>query len=276
MSHTVTQPDSGHPESWTTVCQNPCVSTRPVEDVTRQHSAPTTKSDVPKLVNYAARFDFLREAAFTVVHDEGVTALSRHAVARALGTSVSTVRRLLAAEADLVVLAADEVARRRRHGRYGQLREGEPLDRALHVVRALLPDAEHRVAEELVWSRLELARPRGAGCAAGTEEATLPERWQIAEKGWADNDSAVGAGPREDPLAEHAQWREDEIAHRIASALELLAVPATARELEAELLRALTRGLTWAVCEGRLTPAEAVTHLEHHLAMLAARHRPTT
>ncbi len=235
---------------------------------------------MPKLVNYAARFDFLREAAFTVVHDEGVAALSRHSVARALGTSVSTVRRLLATEADLVVLAADEVARRRRHGRYGQLREGEPLARALHVVRALLPDDEHRVAEELVWLRLELARPRGASCAAGTEETTLPERWQIAEKGWADVDSAVGADPRTqskasevgDPLAEHAHWREEEVAHRIASALELLAVPATARDLEAELLRAGTNGLTWAVCEGRLTPAEAVTHLEHHLAAL--NHRP--
>jgi hypothetical protein len=229
-------------------------------------------------VNYAARFDFLREAAFTVVHDEGVAALSRHSVARALGTSVSTVRRLLAAEAELVVLAADEVARRRRHGRYGRLRDGKPLTRALHVVRALLPDDEHRVAEELVWLRLELARPRGAACAAGTEATPLRERWQIAEQGWADVDSAdpvaTKAESESDPLAEHIGWREEEVDHRIATALELLRVPPSAREVESELLRAVTHGLTWDVCRGRLTPTEAVVHLEHHLAVLSQRPAP--
>jgi hypothetical protein len=103
------------------------------------------------------------------------------------------------------------------------------------------------------------------------------ERWQIAERGWADPESTAGpgastsgseAGDTGDPLAEHAQWREEEVDHRIAAALELLAVPPSAREVEAELLRAVTHGLTWGVCRGRLTPAEAVTHLEHHLAVL--------
>lgn len=252
-----------------------------MEDERRAGLAADTKSDVPKLVNYSARFEFLREAAFTVVHDDGVAGLSRHSVARALGTSVSTIRRLLAADAALVVLAADEVARRRRHGRYGRLRDGEPLDKALHVVRALLPDDEHRVAEELVWLRLDLARPREASDAAGTEATPLRERWQIAEQGWADTDSVVpgatsggdGAVDAGDPLAEHARWREEEVDHRIADALELLGVPPPAREVAAELLRAVTHGLTWGVCAGRLTPADAVAHLEHHLAMLAARRR---
>ncbi|HEX6151482.1 hypothetical protein [Nocardioides sp.] len=235
---------------------------------------------MPKLVNYVARFEFLREAAFTVVHDDGVAALSRHSVARALGTSVNTVRRLLAADAELVVLAADEVARRRSYGRFGRLRDGDPLDRALHVVRALLPDVEHRVAEELVWLRLALPRPRGT--AAGAEETPLRERWQIAEHGWADTDPAPGAAPATigtetadeagDPLAEHAQRRQEEVDHRIAEALELLAIPMPARKAEAELLGAVTLGLTWAVCGGRLSPGEAVTHLEHHLVMLETRH----
>jgi hypothetical protein len=254
-----------------------------VDDPTRFDLVATTKKGVPKLVNYSARFEFLREAAFTVVHGEGVAALSRHSVARALGTSVSTVRRLLSADAELAVLAADEVARRRRHGRYGRFRDGEPLEKALHVVRALLPDHQHRVAEELVWLRLELARPRAssdARDAAGVEPTPLRERWQIAERGWADPESTAGpgastsgseAGDTGDPLAEHAQWREEEVDHRIAAALELLAVPPSAREVEAELLRAVTHGLTWGVCRGRLTPAEAVTRLEHHLAVLSQR-----
>ena len=106
------------------------------------------------------------------------------------------------------------------------------------------------------------------------------ERWQIAERGWADPESTAGpgastsgseAGDTGDPLAEHAQWREEEVDHRIAAALELLAVPPSAREVEAELLRAVTHGLTWGVCRGRLTPAEAVTRLEHHLAVLSQR-----
>ena len=62
---------------------------------------------MPRLVDYAVRFDFIRRAAFAVVRDDGVDALSRRRVAAELGTSVNTIRRLVADWVDLVGLAAD-------------------------------------------------------------------------------------------------------------------------------------------------------------------------
>jgi hypothetical protein len=246
-----------------------------------------TQGRVPKLVNYSARFEFLREAAFTVVRDRGVSALSRHSVAAVLGTSVNTVRRLLSPEADLRVLAADEVARRRLHGRLGRLRDGETVERAGHVVRALLPDAQHRVDEEVVWLRLMVALPRD-GSAQADADGPLRDRWQLAEHGYVlQGDVGHGADggaegatrpgePGEHPLAEHLRTREGEIASRLGEALRLLEVPPETRADETVTLRALTDGLTQAVCASRLTPEEAVAHLEHHLRHLAERVlRPT-
>jgi len=40
---------------------------------------------VPQLIDYAVRFDFLREAAFDVVLRQGVEALSRRSVGAAIG-----------------------------------------------------------------------------------------------------------------------------------------------------------------------------------------------
>jgi hypothetical protein len=234
---------------------------------------------VPKVVNYSARFEFLREAAFTVVRDQGVAALSRHSVAGALGTSVNTVRRLLSPEADLRVLAADEVARRRNHGRLGRLRDGEGFERAGYVMRALLPDAAHRVDEEVVWLRLTASLPRDDE-PHGDPDGTLRERWQLAEHGYVLQDDLRPTGSAtsgEHPLSEHLRTREGEIASRLGEALRLLEVSPETRHEETVALRALTDGLTLAVCASRLTPVQAVAHLESHLRRLAERVQgPTT
>lgn len=92
------------------------------------------------------------------MRDRGVSELSRRALARELGTSVATVRRLLAPDASLTALAADEVSRRRRFGRWG-MPAGAPEDVALRLLRRALPDVEHRIPEELVWWRLVIDRP---------------------------------------------------------------------------------------------------------------------
>lgn len=55
---------------------------------------------MPKLIDYAGRFAFFEEACFALVRDHGPHHLSRHRLAHVLGTSISTVRRLLRAEAD--------------------------------------------------------------------------------------------------------------------------------------------------------------------------------
>lgn len=221
---------------------------------------------MPKLVNYSARFEFLREAAFTVVRDRGTAALSRHAVAAALGTSVNTVRRLLSPDANLLVLAATEVERRRRHGRFGRLRDGEPLERALYVVRGLLPDIDARIDEELVWLRLVLSTPT-----IRSLDTSLPNRWQVAEKGWADEqphglDDAAAGGQGAHPLEEHLAEREAEVTSRIDEALGLLSIAGDRGAVESDLLRAMVDGLTLGVCLDRLTPAQAVVLLEAFLS----------
>ena len=72
---------------------------------------------VPKVIDYAGRFAFFEEACFALVRDHGVDHLSRHRLAAKLGTSISTVRRLLSPEADLRMLALSEVRVRRRSER---------------------------------------------------------------------------------------------------------------------------------------------------------------
>jgi hypothetical protein len=64
---------------------------------------------MPKLVDYQGRFAFFEQASFALVRDHGPQHLSRHRLAHVLGTSISTVRRLLNAESDLRRLVLAEV-----------------------------------------------------------------------------------------------------------------------------------------------------------------------
>jgi hypothetical protein len=51
---------------------------------------------MPRLIDYVGRFEFIRQAAFAVVRDDGADALSRRRVAAELGTGVNTIRRSVA------------------------------------------------------------------------------------------------------------------------------------------------------------------------------------
>ncbi len=221
---------------------------------------------MPKLVDYAARYAFVREAAFTVVLEQGVAALSRRSVAQALGTSVNTVRRLVVEHADLADLAADEVVRRRRHGRLGVLRDADPVATAVHLLRKLLPDTEQRVAEELVWLRLvlETHRPK----VGDLEELRLADRFQVAEGTY---DGSVPAAPvtGDERLRRQRAERDEEVTGLVEWALDVLAVPAASRPAEARALFALVSGLAVEVCPERLSPGDAVTTLTRHIERVA-------
>ena len=216
---------------------------------------------MPKLVNYAARFVFLREAAFDVVLHEGVGALSRRSVAAALGTSVNTVRRLLSADADLVTLAADEVDRRRRHGRLGVPHEVEPVATAVHLLRKLLPDTEARVAEELVWLRLVL-ETLAVGDDPDRDGLVLRDRFRIAEGAYDGEPTARAEPATQDPLEHHRRQRDDTAGALVTEALDLTDAPQEARQADERELRALLSGLAVEVCLARLTPSDAVAVLD--------------
>lgn len=221
---------------------------------------------MPKLVDYASRYEFLRRAAFALVLEEGAQAPTRRAVAARLGCGLNTVCRLVDPSVDLAVLAADEVRTRRRAGRWGRLPE-DPAEAARILARRLLPEDESRIDEELVWLRLTGAH---AGMGRRRESPlALRHDFQVAERGWSDvtrpappPESDTGAAP----LARHFAERRAEVDSVIDRVLDLLDVPE--REAEKTRLAALADGLTLAVCLGRITPGECVQAMERHLVGL--------
>jgi hypothetical protein len=227
---------------------------------------------MPKVVNYAARFEFVRRAAFLVVRDQGPHALSRRSVANALGTSVNSVRRLVSEDADLRQLAADEVAQRRTRGRWDQRRDLTGVDRATFLLGRVLPDEQRRVAEELVWLRLVVD-----SCAPTPGDdtvATLQAEHLVADRGYVPESHRppeTGTAP-EDGLID--LWREHDalVDRAVAGALAAVGADSLA---ERSRTRAVVDGLLLSTCLGRTSPEEAVATLEHHVAALAPAARVT-
>jgi hypothetical protein len=243
---------------------------------------------VPKMIDYAGRFAFFEEACFAIVRDHGVHHLSRHRVAKVLGSSISTVRRLLSAEADLRSLALTEVGHRRRSGRYGRP-PGEGLEAAAWVVNQLIPDSPRRIAEELVWWRLNLAAPTRATIprdAVHLEEGPLHHRFAVAAYGFVPLDvlqlsierptAVEDANGDVDPVVRARTERDEVVSGAIEAACALIAPSLTeaSRASAIAQLHALVEGLGVAVCLGRVAPEEAVGILRSQLALIVQSGAP--
>ncbi|HEY0644372.1 MAG TPA: hypothetical protein VGD39_13185, partial [Nocardioides sp.] len=203
-----------------------------------------------KLVDYAGRFEFLEEACFALVRDHGVGHLSRQQVATKLGTSTSTVRRLLSPEADLRTLALSEVRVRRTAGRL----------------------------------RLNLAAPTHPQLPldpAHEEEGPLHHRFAVANLGYVPGDVLRLRIPRPatsvdpdagdlDRVVDARLDREAHVAREVAGALYAYLSPSHDEDLAdaSRLVHALIDGLGVAVCLGRLAPEEAVAILRSQLERL--------
>ena len=230
---------------------------------------------MPRKVDHASRFHFLREAAFAIVRDRGVGALSRRALADELGTSRNRVDDLLRAEADLRVLAAAEVKSRRTTGRF-RLTVGEPDQVALNLVTSLMPNTPARIDEELVWLRLLVEGPRAAS-PDEDPDGPLWQRYQIAQRGYVYSErrpdstsvEADQSEDRHDALASHRAEHEEVVTSRLTRALEELDVTGDHHDTELHRLRALVDGLTLAVCLGRLSCEAGVQVIRGHLRTLA-------
>ncbi len=190
---------------------------------------------MPRRVDFAAHFAFVREASFAIVHERGVHHLSRRSVAAQLGVSDGVIRRLVDGDARLERLAADEVVSRRRTGRFFPPR-GDGLEVAVRLVMRLVPEDETRAVQELVWLRLMIA-----------------------------------GQPGDPTLDDHTERREQEVVDTLAGVLDLLRVPESSRDEPGPVLRALVDGLTLAVCTGRLSPEEAHDVVSSHLLKLSQR-----
>ncbi len=201
-----------------------------------------------------------------------------------LGTSISTVRRLLRSEADLRNLALTEVGHRRRRGRYGQP-PGEGLDAALWLLRRLIPDTPQRIAEELVWWRLSVAAPTEARVPldeAHLEEGPLHHRFAVATYGFVPMDvlqlrieppmSPQDPEGRTDPVVAARRERDADVAAEVAVAVGL-AVPGlqgAERDRATASLHAMVEGVGIGVCLGRLAPEDAVGILRDQLEGLTS------
>lgn len=235
---------------------------------------------MPKKVDYAVRFAFLREAVFQVVRDRGVAALSRRSVAAALGVPLPTVRRLLSPEADLSGLALDEVENRERnafldHPRLS--RDATALEAATYHVLTLLPRDEGGLATVLVWLHLALSDPEVAVRVAqahedgdhddgGHEGGDLRQRFQLAEAGFVDDEDTP---PHEPPVTRDVHQRLADRCQREREVLvRALALIEVHDDRHLTVLSALVRGLSLDLCLGVTTLDEAQATIRGHLAQL--------
>ena len=230
---------------------------------------------MPKIVDYAGRFEFTRQAAFAVVRDEGVDALSRRRVAAELGSSVNTIRRLVADWVDLVRLAADQVVSRRRLGRLGRRTE-DPIEAVQILITGLMPEDRTHLDEELVWLKLVTAcalRPSGL-----EPPGTVRRDFGIAQRGYdidliepasqeveqpvtdePEGDPTGENRPREDrrtALERYLADREEELRFAIGRSFDHLNLGEPRADTTASTI-AMIEGLTLSACLGRIEPEKA-------------------
>ncbi|HET7070545.1 MAG TPA: hypothetical protein VFI40_06960 [Nocardioides sp.] len=236
---------------------------------------------MPRLIDYVGRFEFIRQAAFAVVRDEGVDALSRRRVALELGASVNTIRRLVADWVDLARLAADQVVSRRRLGRFNKRTE-DPLEAVEIMVRMLMPEDDSHLDEELVWLKLVTAcalKPSGL-----EPPGTVRRDFGIAQRGYDDGQASETATPelgpraresRRDALERYVTDRDNTLTQVVGRVLDLLEVPEP-RDDAASTLIAVIEGLTLSACLGRISPARATDLAIAHALAMSQRdvHRP--
>jgi hypothetical protein len=113
---------------------------------------------VPKLVDYAARFEFIREAVCAVVDRSGAAALTQRSVAEELGISLTTIKRLIDSAESLPSLGLELVQRERRNR--ARSRRDSGLPRAVALLLTQLPTDEESLAHARVWESVTSAHSR--------------------------------------------------------------------------------------------------------------------
>lgn len=193
---------------------------------------------MPRIVNYADRFDAIREAVYLVTLREGAQAITLPTVAQQLRMSESTVRRLLASATRLPELGLQWVHRRERttlsRAVPGAYPPEHPWSRYVNPLLGLVPSAEEHADDARVRRALTVA---------------------FAGVAWADSSAA-------DYLRATAGC--------VGRALAVVPdMSAEAADYERARLVALTLGLTEGVCVGEVAPHDLVPVLKRHIEAFA-------
>jgi len=196
---------------------------------------------MPRLVDYGARFEFLREAVCAIVARDGVAALSQLSVARELGLSLPSVKRSIRSAAVLPQLGTELALRHHRQAllRLPRSERFVEHDCALDWLMTLVPTSEQELVVARAWSAL----------ATGYAPADAVVRDHLTA--WHE---LLAGGV-------HAFLRT--LQHHGAAALEPVEV-----DTEALRLAALVTGLIAARCAAAASAEEARQVLAGHLRSL--------
>ncbi|MET0837437.1 MAG: hypothetical protein ABWY19_01560 [Marmoricola sp.] len=195
---------------------------------------------MPKLIDYSARFELIREAVVRIAARDGGAAVTLESVAVEMRLSASTLRRTLSSPDVLPEVGVVWLARQRQQRRF---RRGLPL----RIERGSVGQAHW-----LLWGELP------------SDEEDIGQA-----RAWAEL-TVVGTSARVATLRRDRDLYLDEL---VAQVIDFLEAAVASRELEGVRLRALLDGLVAAACRGTVTAEQMSASLEEHLLELMARER---
>lgn len=187
---------------------------------------------MPKFVEYAERFEEMRQAVLTIALRDGTRHINYPAVAAEVGVSVMTLRRLMPSAIHLPRLGMDLLDRRARallmRSVPGELPPEDPRAAAWNLLLRDLPCTAERAEDARAWRLLT----------AGYPDA----EWSIAAR---NGYQMILAMIVDRVVPEH--------------------LPPGIREFETMRLSAIVLGAIECVCSGTLSPAECVPLVRRHL-----------
>jgi hypothetical protein len=189
---------------------------------------------MPKLIDYADRFEAVREVVYEIALDKGVEAISTAAVAERLHLSSRTLQRLVASAEVLPLLG---------------LQHAERLERNRSLRRTRLPSWAHLPEPERAIALLLEELPGDAG----TEDRQV--YWRLL----------FGYGDRCDWARQARTEREETIATLCAASLAAMGEE-DRRPVEVMRLRFLVTGAIALAFRDPAAQAEAVGIIRHHVS----------
>ena len=164
---------------------------------------------MPKIVDHDARRAQIADAVFALVDRSGTAGVTVRALAAETGWSMGAVRYYFASQTQLMLFAAEEMARRVEE-RVRAILAAEPpsMARAEHLLAAMLPLDAERASEVRVWAAFMSAARVDAGYErvrlASWQGERLLARIAVADvvgRGWPTADGLL-ADPALEPVAE--------------------------------------------------------------------------